>query len=331
MSPGRALLRFLRGHPPLPAHRACARQRAEFGAARLLVRVCYVVLLYLIAERRGWRAWQEADAIAPLWPVFWVEWTGIAAAAIIVTAGTLGFAALSALSPDRRLFRLGFFLAFLQYVALTYSFHRIGHDFHCWLAVAFVLIFLPSGAGAARTTRALRQSYLTIVLGAQVLVLSFYSLSGFWKVCFALPQAWAGEVHAFAPSAFARQIAHRLLQTQSDSMLGPFLIEHTLVAWPMYVGTIYCELFAVVAALRPALHRVWGVALICFHLGAQLSMGIGFPKTAVLLALLFVCSPFAPPLDPRSIASNLPLVGRIWRGSRRNGRRRSGFSPPPSA
>ena len=49
-----------------------------------------------------------------------------------------------------------------------------------------------------------------MVASAQVFLLLFYSMSGFWKVAGAIEQLWIGETSALAPSALARTILARI-------------------------------------------------------------------------------------------------------------------------
>ena len=73
---------------------------------------------------------------------------------------------------------------------------------------------------------------------------------------------------------------------------------------------IYIEIVALMVLCRPALHRLWGVMLIGFHIGTFLLLGISFPKHVLVLTILFVWSPFA--IDRfglRRVISSLPGLG----------------------
>jgi hypothetical protein len=108
-----------------------------------------------------------------------------------------------------------------------------------------------------------------------------------------VPVQWIqGEVCSLAPEALARHIANRALLTQSQPFLADWMIDQTWLSWPMYLGALYLEAFAVLIAFRPALHRLWGSGLILLHLGIGMAMEIWFVPPMFLLALLFVNSPF---------------------------------------
>lgn len=63
------------------------------------------------------------------------------------------------------------------------------------------------------------------------------------------------------------------------------------MSWPLYLGALYLEAFAVLIAFRPALHRLWGGGLVLLHLGIGLGMEIWFVPPMFLLALLLLSSP----------------------------------------
>jgi hypothetical protein len=125
-------------------------------------------------------------------------------------------------------------------------------------------------------------------------------------------------VHSFAPSAFAMHIAAKLAHSGTIGMAGAFLAEHPALAWPAYVGVIYLECVSFVVAFRPELHRLWGVALIAFHIASFVTMDVLFSKNVLLLLLFGVASPFAPETAswPRVVRA-LPGVGLCIAGFRR--------------
>jgi hypothetical protein len=93
--------------------------------------------------------------------------------------------------------------------------------------------------------------------------------------------------------------------------------------WVLFVGTMYLEASSLLIACRPRLHRLWGLALIGFHLGTQVAMGFTFRANVILLGLLLVCSPGAPErVSVRDAVLDLPGV-RFLARRRGDGRRRS--------
>lgn len=310
----RVLRRFFaggrRGHPaPLRA------QRDQCAAAALLVRVFYAANLYLVFRHlRLWPGWLETAAIEPLWPVAWVPVLGIEPAVHLIMAllGVGAFAA--ALLPERRAARFGAFLGLLFFHAFVNSFGKINHSSHGWLLASFLLIFLPD-AGRARLARSrrLRQQLLNAFWSAQAMLLVFYTLSGTWKALAAIPQIARGEVHSFAPTALALHVAHRLLQTSGESVLGAFVVEHPLLGWPGFLLTLYLQVFSLWAAFRPSLHRLWGAGHLAFHFVVYLTMSVSFHPQVLLVGILLLASPFDPGCGWRQRAAELPLFGGLVR------------------
>jgi len=308
----RVIGKLLRGKPSESATSAIHYQRIAFERTYLLVRLYYVfTLCLLILGINHWSKWLAAEELSPLWPVLWLKLTGIPTAVHIIMTVSLLAGVLSSLFIEKRVFRVFLFISVLEYTAFYNSFGKIYHTSHAWLALGFFFIFLPDGkANDLGGSITQRQLYLTAFWGALALVLSFYSMAGFWKVVGGIDQLMKGEIHAFAPEALAYQIASRLVKTSSTSVIGPFIINHPLIGWPLYLSAIYLECFAIVAAFRPSLHRFWGLSLIILHLGSYLTMTIGFPRNILLLFLFLVCSPFAPSKNSwRMILHDMPVFG----------------------
>ena len=103
------------------------------------------------------------------------------------------------------------------------------------------------------------------------------------------------------------------LQTGDQPLLADLFIQNLWLAWPAHLLVIYVELFALIAVFRSELHRVWGVLLIAFHLLVWLLLGISFAYQPALLALLFVCSPFAPRPHPgmAQLLRQLPVLADL--------------------
>lgn len=320
---------ILVGYQRTDAKNLFARHRAAYEAARETVRFFYVASLFFAAHfaSAGWPEWIKRETLAPLWPLFWANWlptptvTNIIMSLLIVTSIPV------VMQPWRRAFRMFAFVGLFLAVAYTNSFGKIGHGWHAWIFVALIFCFLPTWrdsqhtiSAAAPRTRSIthRQQFLSIFFTAQVFVMLFYSMSGAWKIYAALSQMQAGQLHAFHPYALAYLTADRLLQTNSWTPLGAFLVNYPLLGWPLHLAAIYFELFALVAAFRPALHRLWGLMLILFHFGTIMLLFVGFTSNMLLLGLLFILSPFAPKeVSWRKILLNLPLFGDLWRTSQR--------------
>ncbi len=295
-----------------PARSALRLQNERFRRAQGVVAIFYLLQFSLLVEFiQGWPLWRQALSLAPVGVTAWMPGAGIPLS-IDLTLSAYGIAlVLACVAPRVRFFRCLVFVTLLLAAGLANSFGKIGHGYHCWVYVSFVLIFLP----AARTSdgsraRLSRQKFLTVLLAAQALVLGSYTLSGLWKVCGTVLQTVTQQKSYLSLDGFAYQVADRLSQTASTTVLGPVLIENPWLGWLPMLGAIYIEFVALAVLFRPSLHRTWGLLLIGLHLGATLALGISFSQNILLLALLFGASPFSVrPVALRSKLISLPMFG----------------------
>ncbi|MGI9506631.1 MAG: hypothetical protein ACR2RE_26620, partial [Geminicoccaceae bacterium] len=85
------------------------------------------------------------------------------------------------------------------------------------------------------------------------------------------------------------------------------------IGWPVYLIVVYIELVAIFAWPRPSLHRLFGLALACFHFGTFLLLGIAFPKHILILTVLLIWSPFLPDRRRLSdVVASLPGLGYLF-------------------
>jgi hypothetical protein len=139
-------------------------------------------------------------------------------------------------------------------------------------------------------------------------------MSGLGKLGGGLYEWASGQIHPLQIDGFSRIVAERLLQTNSHSVLGQWIIAHPWSGWLLFPGAIYLQTTSLIAACRPSLHQPWGVALILFHVGNALILTIYFPQNVFLLGLFFLLSPFAPAaFDARRILEDLPLLSFLSR------------------
>ena len=227
--------------------------RERFAAAQALVGAFYAVLLFFaLSQLFSWQEFLGATNLTPRWPVFWLRYvetrTGIA---LILWFHLLGGLAAVALSRYR-LVRVLVFLSVLEFLAFRYSFGSINHGDHLGLLLSFVLIFLPPGwSSTAAPARSTRAATLLVFSGCQALIMLTYSMSGMWKVGGVVQQALRGEVTYLSPSGLARQVAAKLLSDDSTSLLGPWLVEHYWVGWPLMIGALYLEALRAVGGDPP--------------------------------------------------------------------------------
>jgi hypothetical protein len=311
----RRLRAWLRGSAPL---RRTDVVRADLDAvvhAWWLVRAFYLIVLHFAFEtqRNLQRLGEFNPQIDPLWPVAWVDQASFTAAANVIGLAFLASAIAAIVWPDRRTPKLLVALFYLQALAFENSFGSINHygHFGLWLSLCFAA--LPQASlEQLRGSRPLRRSYLTLLFLAQSLIALFYTSSGARKAYYGLfvPE---GSVSSFAPDALPILVVQKWLQTGDQPLLADLFIQHLWLAWPAHLLVIYVELFALIAVFRPELHRLWGVLLITFHLLVWLLLGISFAYQPALLALLFVCSPFAPRPQPgmAQVLRQLPVLGDL--------------------
>jgi hypothetical protein len=252
-----------------------------YRSAVVVVRCYYAGLLFMAAlSLRDWPGYLARSEPMLLWPVAWVQWVQLRAGIAVILAGYLAGAFAAAVWPERRWARTLAFAGLLEFAAFENSFGKINHHLHLWVWTAAVFVALPRSGERLR--------FLLVLWSCRAVVLLSYSMSGLGKVAGALAQIWAGQPHALLPDALARIVADRLLQTGSESLLGPWLIEQAWVGWPLMLGAMAVQLPAFAVAFWPRLWRWWGAMLIVFHLGTYFLLTIGFAQNVLLLALLFL-------------------------------------------
>lgn len=293
------------------------RHRRSFDQAFWLVRIYYAAMLFIAYQEMAplWTMALNGGVVKPLWPVFWA--TDAATAAPMLLISFIGSALLAVALPDKRWPKILVFLSFFSTAAFRNSFGlgSINHGQHYWIWLGFCFCFLPSGShGALRRSKLGRFRFLLTFFFTQALILLFYSMSGFWKIAAAIEAMIGGKMSAFHPEALAMIATWKMVQLDRITMIGPFLADYPWVGWPAYLWVIYIEIVALMVLLRPALHRLWGVMLIGFHIGTFLLLGISFAKHVLVLTILFVWSPFASdPVDIRRAICCLPGLGWLFR------------------
>ncbi len=258
------------------------------------LRAFYLVNLLISFDlvRRGLEIARQGLEPALLWPVFWVDGPNFETAATAIALALPVTAILALWYHVSWWPRLLVFLAHLQFAALENSFGSINHLLHYPLWISLFLLLAPVGPrpqARAATSAHMRVLYPAFV--AQAFVGLFYSLSGYHKAYSGFFPSSTG-ISSFHPDALPLLVLRRWQETGKEPMLGDFFVSNIELAWPAYLAVIYFELFFLVAVFRPQLHRLFGLALATFHLGVWLVLGIAFPYQPVLVALLFIWSPF---------------------------------------
>ena len=308
----------------------CVRAQSEvviesgnerWPAAVWLIRAFYLGLLFVaVSTMPRWKMYRARSAIYPLWPAKWLK--------PVTATGKVGFpqsltaieaffvvsSAAAAVFPAYRVPRVLAAVGLLEFVAIDNSYGQITHYWHGWLLTAFTFCALPNRWHKSPPGSAERHVALTALWAAQSSLLLAYSMSGVWKVGVGLLQMGMGQANTFSPTALARHIAERLFQTNSRSKLGAAIIAHPRIGWPMFVGAVYLELFSIYAAFQPRLQRLWSLGLMSFHGMVRLTMPIDFSHSMLLLAILFLKSPFQPAVRSwRAFVGALPVLGWCWK------------------
>ena len=283
------------------------RVRATANAARSALRLLYLATAVLLAWRLVVaRQTRPLDAaIERLWPIQWLGHlpfgTTEGVATCLVVAGIV-----ASLLWQSRTARVLVAIASLVVTAWFSSFGKVNHNDHMLLWTLAVLAAIPT---AAMRTDATRRSQLDLLVGfarAQAVVLFFYFMAGLLKVLGGLVQWSLGEPNLFRLDAMPRQLAARLMQTDSQSAVGDWLIDHPHVATPLLWTAVVLECGSLFVIARGLLHRLWGLALIGLHLGIGLAMTIWFDTNFLVLFCLLVLSPFDRPASWRQRLARLP-------------------------
>jgi len=232
------------------------------------------------------------DGAHHLWPVSWLDYIDpmIAGQCMVIIAIASCFLALH--YPKARFPRVLFAASFLCVAAIPNSFGSINHGLHVWLWVAIIFCLLPTRK--SHTVLSYRMYYINVIVMAQSMVLLFYTMSGYWKFTSGLQSLTAGMEGNFSSLALARILANNAFATDSEPLLLEMAISYPQILWPGFLFLIYLQLFSLLVLFRASIHTAWGYALISFHLGTWLFMGIIFPYQIAIIVLLFAFSPFRP-------------------------------------
>ena len=240
-----------------PARSALLLQSERFRRAQGLVSLFYLLQFVLLVEFiMQWPLWRQAQSLTPVGVTAWMPGVGIPLSTDLTLWAYCTALVLTCVAPRVRLFRCLVFVTLLIAAGLSNSFGKISHGYHCWIYVSFALIFLPTWtASDGSRARLARQKFLTVVLAAQALVLASYTLSGFWKVCDTVLQVLRQEKSYLSLDGFAYQLANRLLESASTTVLGATLIENSWLGRVPMLAAIYVEFVALAVVFRPSLHR----------------------------------------------------------------------------
>lgn len=291
------------------------RGGVDFEKARMIVPFFYYLLFFIAFSRLeglNHTIAQGAAGFVPRMPLFWAPHFEYGVAATVVFLGWAGTALLASVFPYIRAARILAFVGLFEYHAFLSSFGGPNHQWDHWLWISFILIFLPTLSREPSLDT--RRTFSLVFWGAQAFLLLTYTMAGVGKLIYAVVQFSQGQAHAFSPDAGALYAATQLNLMHETVPLANIIISHPWLAWIPFLCLLELQTFALVAAFRPQLHRVWGVTLILFHLGTFLTMRAVFTAPSGLLLLFLLASPFAPEKQRlRDIMASIPVFGYIFR------------------
>lgn len=297
------------GYPPI------LKWNLKLPAVQTILRAFYFFNFFICAwHLSSYSSFYDTHGLDLLWPVGWLDYVpkewGISAILITYFISSL----LALIGMHNKWVRVAVFLSLLEIIALKNSFGKIGHSTHFLVLISFILCFLPNGWHLTTCKRLIRQQVFMVFWGCQMIMMLAYTMSGLGKIVCGLGQMFYGQPGSFHPYALAIHIAERLLQTNTRSLLGDWIIDYPLLGWPLMLGAVYLQFFSFWVVFRPTLQRIWAISYILFHLGIFFTMGINFPINSFFMALFFLGSPFAP--EFRSVEdwlANLPIFGWFYR------------------
>jgi hypothetical protein len=311
----RMVLRFLRGSSGRIGSAAFSEIPSRAAQGRLLIRAFYAFVVFLaVAAISEYEALSRARTLNLLWPVAWLDAFDLVSGIHFLLVFFVAASVAAAIWPGSRILRIAIFLGLLGFVALKNSEGKIGHSQHLPVLIALLFVVLPQRWDRPGGSRIAQVTVLQVVAAAQVLILLTYTMSGLGKLGGGLYEIFSGQAHPLQIDGFSRIVAERLLQTNSESVVGTWIIKHSWLGWLLFPGVIYLQTTSLIAACRPSLHQLWGAALILFHIGNALILAIYFPQSVFLLALFLLASPFLPAtFDARQVLADLPLLSPVSR------------------
>ena len=287
----------------------------DFEKAKTLIPFFYYFLFFIAFSRLegvNYTIAQGATGFVPRFPLLWAQHIEYGTVVTIVFLVWVFSALIASVFPYVRSARILAFVGLFEYHAFLSSFGGPNHQWDHWLWISFILIFLPTLTRDPSTET--RRIFSLVFWGAQAFLLLTYTMAGVGKLIYAVIQFSQGQAHAFSPDAGALYAATQLNLMHETVPLANIIISHPWLAWIPFLCLLELQTFALVAAFRPQLHRIWGVALILFHLGTFLTMRAVFTAPSGLLLLFLLASPFAPEKQQwRNIAASIPVFGYIFR------------------
>ncbi len=212
------------------------------------------------------------------------------------------------IGSPKRVFKVLSFVSLVFIFAHSYGITHVRHASNCWIWLAFSFCFLPNEG--LNVTRAVKMQYLSVCRFAALITLSVYTMSASWKVLEGIILASVeGEMSYLNPQSMSVLIASYITKHGYEPPLAEFVIANLWVSWPLILGTIYMQLFAMVALFRPYIISLWLIMILSFHILSIPLLNLPFNAQGIGAALVLVAFPFMRmPNSMGQIVNSLPLV-----------------------
>jgi hypothetical protein len=209
---------------------------------------------------------------------------------------------------ESRLVRLLQALAVFFMVAIINSDGHFSNNLHgfLWMSMLFFLLPLSFKGPASQSKRIHRHKILLSVWFAQLMICTFYAMSGFWKVTSILRCAVDSNLQCQLDQWILTNISAReaIFYHQFAPWRDAFY-KYPWLSFASYMATIWIHLVSFHFAFRLNLHNTFGFLRLIFHLGTFLFFGVNFSDMAAPVALVFLLSPFDRPKNVSVILKQL--------------------------
>ena len=205
----------------------------------------------------------------------------------------------------------------LQAIAVFFMVAIINSDGHfsnnhhgfLWMSMLFCLLPLSGHAPSSHSQGIHRHKTLLSVWFVQLMVCTFYAMSGFWKVTSILRCAFDSNLQCQLDQWILTNISAReaIFYHQFAPWRDAFY-KYPWFSFVSYMATIWIHLVSFYFAFRLNLHRTFGFLRLIFHLGTFLFFGVNFSAMAAPVALVFFLSPFD---RPRKVFAAIKQLFRL--------------------
>ena len=290
-----------------------AADNISFERAKNSVAIFYylqVVLAFINLMKIG-AVDPQRSGFLPIWPMTWAGNLPYSDLSKWIAVFYLVAALVSCFFWNKRFSRILVFLSFSQVHALDSSFGYMNHFYYFIFYACFFFIFLPDINIFVSASKENVKKFLFVYWGVIAALFATYTLSGIWKAYWGVLNLVDGQPGSFSYFTFSEHVAKKTIIESRDYFFSDFIISNPLLAWPAYLVTIYVEVFAIWAAFKPSLHKLWAFILVFMHVGILLAIGIPFFESIFVLCILLLNSPFTQNPSLKQMALDLPIFGQV--------------------